>query len=382
MGKGPYAVCTSIALLALALPMHSQGALDKQKRRRTMQGVVFVLAADMDGGELKPIASGSGTILTPDGAVLTNHHVVYNEQKGQLHDVVAIGLLKSFDEDPELTCLARPSHGLMKPELDLALIKCEVDMQMKPFSPKNWPHVPAGSSEDLVPGDEVFVIGYPGVGGTTINVTQGTVSGFQSERGGAGRDWIKTDAAITHGNSGGTAVDQDGLFIGVPSAFRVDTEKTGATIGNVGLIRPIELARDLVNLAQTGFPAEGRTTGSGFGKPATPAPAAPSGVIVIGQVRASDNDLPVRGALVLVMKPGTKVRDINRDNVGEKFLTKAVTTDEGTFVMEGPVPRNQRYTVLVAADSYELLAADDILSTEGNVPDRYDPWGTIRLSRE
>jgi S1-C subfamily serine protease len=372
LGLGCLALALAAALVGL---VPGEGAaFDKQKRRDTMRSVVFVLAVDYQGDRLVPVSSGSGTILSADGAVLTNHHVVFDERAGKPHDGVAIGLLKAFDQEPELACMAAPAHALLKPELDLALLKCERDMKGNRFRPNGWSPLTVGDSKDLVPGDDVFVLGYPGIGGSTIHVTAGKISGFQGERGGAGRNWIKTDAAITHGNSGGTAVDEEGRFIGVPSAFRLATEDTGGTSGSVGLIRPIELASDLVDRARRGFtPSD--TPAAGGGKTTPPV----QGVTVVGRVQDSHNHAPVSGAFVVVFKPGVRVSGLNRDNLGEKYLTKAVTNKNGEFMLEQPLPRGKRYTVLVYAERYEVLAADDVLSTEGTVPDRYDPWGVIRL---
>jgi hypothetical protein len=74
-----------------------------------------------------------------------------------------------------------------------------------------------------------------------------------------------------------------------------------------------------------------------------------------------------------------KVAQLTKDNLGDKYLTKAVTNKAGEFVLERTIPRGQRYTVLVYAEGYEVLAADDILSTQGEIPDRFDPWGIVLL---
>jgi hypothetical protein len=81
----------------------------------------------------------------------------------------------------------------------------------------------------------------------------------------------------------------------------------------------------------------------------------------------------------VVFKPGVKVAELTRDNLGDKYLTKSITNKAGEFVLERPIPRGKRFTVLVYAEGYEVLAADDVLSTEGEIPDRYDPWGTVLL---
>lgn len=379
------ALAGAFGLVAFFSPGDSRAAMSKDARRQVMLRTVFLLAAEFDqNGELTPVSRGSGTILTPDGAILTNHHVVYNDAAKKPFDVVIVGLTERFDEKPVFKCMTFPKNGVLKPELDLSLIKCETDMSGKPWRGASWPVATVGSSEDLVPGDEIVVIGYPGVGGYTINYTTGKVSGFMSADGGAGRFWIKTDAEIGSGNSGGTALDEDGNLVGVPSA--VNTAREGA-VGKVGLVRPIELGRDLVNLAKSGWqpgPNGGTTGGTGGfgGKNGGQTQQAQSGVNVIGQIRAVDNNAAIPGALIIVLKPGVRVAEVNKDNIGQKFLTKATTTAQGQFRLENPVPRNQRFSVIVLADNFEPLYEDNVLSTEGNVPDLYDPWGTITLKRE
>ncbi len=379
-------VCGVGALLA---PADSEANMNKDQRRQIMLRTVFMLAADFEGNDLVPISRGSGTILTADGAVLTNHHVVWNEQKKKPYDVVIVGVTDKFDEKPVYRCMTYPKNGVLKEEIDLALVKCETDMDGKPWKGNDWPAANIGSSEDLVPGDDVVVIGYPGIGGWTINYTTGKVSGFIGADGGAGRFWIKTDADIASGNSGGSALDEDGNLIGVPSAVQFGDNSAK---GRVGLVRPIELGRDLINLAKSGWmpgPNGGSvgggagTGGNGFGgKAGAQTQEARSGVTVIGQVKAVDNNVAIHDALVIVLKPGVHVKEVTKDNIGQKFLTKATTNSQGQFQLENPVPRDQRFSVIVIADGFEPLYEDGVLKTDGNVPDRYDPWGTITLKRE
>jgi S1-C subfamily serine protease len=260
-------------------------------------------------------------------------------------------------------------------------------MNGRPWSASGWPALPIGRSEDIVPGEEVWVIGYPDVGGSTIHVTAGKVSGFSGEQGGAGRNFIKTDAAITHGNSGGTAVDAEGMFIGVPTAFRVKTEDSGggtiATVGNVGLIRPVELARDMIGIAQAGWtPKEGDNAVAPVGPVEPVQPAQAAGVTISSKVVDADNGEAVRGAFVVVFKAGIRVADVDRAKLDEQALTWGQTNNRGEFTLNQPVPRGSAYAVAVLAKGYQPLAVDDILRLSEKEPDRYDPWGIIRIERE
>jgi S1-C subfamily serine protease len=101
-------------------------------------------------------------------------------------------------------------------------------------------------------GDDLFILGFPGSGGTTITVTSGIYSGMALDW---GVEFYKTDAIINHGNSGGAAFDANWNFIGVPTAGTF-AETTCDDEGDCytddlpyGLIRPVEFALSLINKA-------------------------------------------------------------------------------------------------------------------------------------
>jgi len=374
---------------AFLVPLTGSAQLTDRGRvvKATMPASVFVLAAEKTAdGRLQPVASGSGTIVSSDGSVLTNFHVINNQPKSRLFDAVAIGLFRAADQEPELICLANPAAGKIKPELDLALLKCEMGIDGRPLQALSWPTIPLGKSRDLVPGEEVIVIGYPGVGGNTIHVTSGRISGWTGERIGTSRAFIKTDAAIAHGNSGGTAIDAAGNLIGVPTAFRIDTEgDTDQVVGKVGLIRPIDLADDLVSLAQAGWKptlgSNGVPAGPPEGAPVPPA-AGPGGVTVYSRVLDTSNGEPVRGAFVVALKPEITRSQLDVNKLAEQALSYGQTNSRGEFTMQPPIPRGKTYTVLVAAEGYRPLIEDGVLELDASSPSRFDPWGEIRIDRE
>jgi len=107
--------------------------------------------------------------------------------------------------------------------------------------------IPIGSSKSVNLGDTIIIIGFPGLGGSSLTVTRGIHSGiappgtFQGDPG----TFIKTDTEINRGNSGGTAINSAGELIGVPTAGRIDREAPG----KIGLVRPIDEARPLIDKA-------------------------------------------------------------------------------------------------------------------------------------
>ena len=154
---------------------------------------------------------GSGVIVSPDGYVVTNHHVIEGAK------TVTVALL----DKREFTGSIVGSD----PQTDLAVIKISGD---------NLPFILWGDSSQLEVGDYVLAIGSPF--GLHSTVTQGIVSA--KGRGGMGitqyEDFIQTDAAINPGNSGGALVNMHGELVGINTAI---LSKTGGYQG-VGLAIP------------------------------------------------------------------------------------------------------------------------------------------------
>jgi serine protease Do len=169
---------------------------------------------------------GSGVIVTKDGYIMTNNHVVdgAKEVKVTLQDGREFNA-KVIGRDPKS---------------DVAVVKIDA---------KDLPTIPLADSEKIEVGDVVLAIGNPfGVGQT---VTSGIVSA--KNRGNMGiedyEDFIQTDAAINPGNSGGALVDIDGRLIGINTAI---LSRSGGSSG-VGFAIPSNLARNVMeSLVQDG----------------------------------------------------------------------------------------------------------------------------------
>lgn len=162
---------------------------------------------------------GSAVIMSPEGYLLTNNHVV----SGADQIVVAL-------KDGRET-LARLIGS--DPETDLAVLK--IDLQ-------NLPAMTLGRSDQINIGDVTLAIGNPfGVGQT---VTMGIISATGRNQLGLNtyEDFIQTDAAINPGNSGGALVDAHGNLIGINTAI---FSKSGGSQG-IGFAIPVKLAREVM----------------------------------------------------------------------------------------------------------------------------------------
>ncbi|HEX2100118.1 MAG TPA: trypsin-like peptidase domain-containing protein, partial [Candidatus Synoicihabitans sp.] len=139
---------------------------------------------------------GSGVIISPDGYVATNNHVI--------EDADTVLVTTSDNREFRATIVGRD------PQTDIALLKIDG---------KDLPAITFADSSQVAVGDRVLAVGNPyGLGGT---VTSGIVSAT-GRRAGLGldyEDFIQTDAAINPGNSGGALVGDDGRLIGINSAI-------------------------------------------------------------------------------------------------------------------------------------------------------------------
>lgn len=188
----------------------------------------------VQGREERLDGLGSGVIISSDGYILTNNHVVADA------DEVKVKL----NDDREMIAKVIGAD----PKTDVAVIKVEGE---------KFPAATLTNSDKLRVGDVVFAIGNPlGVGQT---VTMGIVSatsrrvGILDEVAGY-EDFIQTDAAINKGNSGGALVDAKGRLVGINSAIISNNQ---GSIG-IGFAIPVNLARTILNsLVETGTVSRG-----------------------------------------------------------------------------------------------------------------------------
>jgi hypothetical protein len=234
---------TALFLFALLISRPAIALTPEQVagRERALKATVLILVAN-DKDELND--SGSGTILDAEqGYILTNYHVIGEKQTQRFYNregEAVIGLMPpNLKGAPILKYRAVVIGG--NATLDLAVLKITAlfdDPQATLPQNLGLTAIKRADSDQLQIGDPLYVIGYPGLGGNTVTMSQGLVSGFLDQENDGVFEWIKTDAEVNHGNSGGLAVNSDWDFIGVPSAGVADVE----TVGKLSLIRTGNLA--------------------------------------------------------------------------------------------------------------------------------------------
>ncbi len=165
---------------------------------------------------------GSGILFTKDGYILTNAHVI-TTPLGK--DVKNIKVCYTTTDNQEIKCDYEAKIINADRSEDLAVIKVDGGIkEIKPYSLIVQQDDESWTKEIYSLGSEITVIGFPGLGGKSITVTKGIVSGYQNgeidyDDGSMHKIpyFIKTDTEINGGNSGGAAFDKNNRYIGIPS---------------------------------------------------------------------------------------------------------------------------------------------------------------------
>jgi serine protease Do len=171
--------------------------------------------------------AGSGVIISQDGEILTNFHVIEGIRGGESTLEVKLSDGRTF----KATVLGKDK------ELDIALVK---------ISATHLPYAKLGNSESMRIGDWVVAIGNPL--GLDHTVTHGIISAKGRQLSGPGLEsFLQTDAAINRGNSGGPLLNLKGEVIGINTAIRPDGQ-------NIGFAVPVDMINNILKDLRSGKP--------------------------------------------------------------------------------------------------------------------------------
>jgi serine protease Do len=278
------------------------------------------------GGPHTVPSLGSGFVISPDGFIVTNNHVI--------EDVDEISVQFADGSELPATVVGRD------PKTDVALIKVESDQKL--FS------LPLGDSEGVRPGEWVVAIGNPF--GLEHTVTAGIVSAKHRIIGqGSYDDYIQTDAAINPGNSGGPLINLSGEVIGINTAIN-------PRANTIGFAVPINMAKTILPQLRT----QGHVTRGWLG-------------VVIQKITpelAEEFDLEDdKGALVTKVLPDGPAEDagIKREDVIREFDGEPIDdwNELPRVVAATPVEKSVKVVVIRDGKRKTLKARIGVLEEEG-----------------
>ena len=219
---------------------------------------IFMLSDAAD--PTSAFGTGSGTIISANGLILTNAHVakptagglgVQHVDPTPEKDPAGLVIAIVGDEAQPPVPRYRASLVAVDGYLDAALLQIDRTLDGASVAPGslNLPFLPVGDSDALHVGDKLTIVGFPGIGGNTISLSSGQVSGFLGDSRLGARAWVKTDAVMSFGNSGGLAANEAGELVGVP------TRGNGNDTGGFSEARPAALIKPMIAAAIAGRPS-------------------------------------------------------------------------------------------------------------------------------
>ncbi len=211
------------------------GLTPGQVYARCADSVVAISAtivSSSQGQTAQGTSLGSGFIISEDGYILSNYHVV--------EDSTSITVTTHSGESYSVKLVGYDDTN------DLALLKAEAT-GLKPAT--------LGSSNDLIVGDQVVAIGHP-LGSETATLTVGYISAKDQSvaTDGSILNMLQTDTAINSGNSGGPLFNMKGEVIGITTAKYSGTTSSGASIESIGFAIPMDdVAQKITELMENGY---------------------------------------------------------------------------------------------------------------------------------
>lgn len=307
--------------------------------------VVSIQAVNLTSGEG---GTGSGVIMSADGYIITNNHVVVDENTGVQQDKITVYMSDGTSFPAEVIGLDE--------QTDLAVLK--IDPAGTTLTPAEF-----GDSNSLLVGEEVYAIGSPGGLELANTITGGHISALNRDITIDDRvmSLIQTDAAINPGNSGGALINKYGQVIGITSA------KLGISYyEGLGFAIPMDTVKPIVDeLIQNGYIA-GRPqigiSGQNVSEQQSAAYGIPQGVRVINvDSRSNAAAAGVQANDIITGINGTEVTDMDGVNAVKDELSAG---DKITLTLYR-MSTGKTFTVSFALnDQHDLQGDDPALSQE------------------
>jgi S1-C subfamily serine protease len=237
------------------------------------RSAVKVTARYRDNGQMVEGWSGSGSIVSSEGLILTSAKLVLPRRFFPVDDLV-VSLTMEPDQPP--VPMYRAEVLQADRTLDLAVIRITTDLEYAPVdgSQLDLPAVDLGDADDLQLGAPLAILGYPRSNSESIMLTRGEIGGFAGQEGYGERALVMTWEKLSGENSGGLVSDGSGNLVAIPTQLGTgpddfpedcqalyDTNRDGEInswdecvpgSGLIDILRPIDLAQPLIEAAMNG----------------------------------------------------------------------------------------------------------------------------------
>ncbi|RLT32826.1 MAG: serine protease [Chloroflexi bacterium] len=352
----------------------------EQTQPVTVQDVIgaTVRIGVLDAG-WQEVGHGSGSIIDSRGLILTNFHVIGNNETGQYHNrdgVSYIYVTLNPRDPPKLQFISQVVDA--DPGKDIAVLRIIATTNGEPPADcLDLPQVTLDTKSQVEIGNKLTSVGYSGVGGDTISIASGQVVGFEnfsmSNLNTRSYEAIKYDASDSRGSSGGPIVNELNQQVAIVFAGNSDQGDS------LGYARSIQLADDLIQSAQlvripgcNGAAAAvliGPTVAEPTVEPTTTTTATDAQEYVIeGRVLDSVTGDGVDGVVVAILKPGYTWDSVNYDDLASYVWIYAETNRDGVYTLTVTDEMvNTPVAFTVAADGYQ-----DIKSNSATLIEYYD----------
>ncbi len=251
-------------------PTLAAEGLSDAELERAKSATVFLIAV-LDG---EPAWTGSGSIISDDGLILTNAHVADPgapgfEAPAESPDYLVVGVVPEDDSDAPVELRFRATPVATDGPLDLSVVKIMGDVDGNPVTGDlGLPEpMPIGDSETVRTGDDLVALGFPGLAAVDledpfarpVTVTEGVASTIKAVPPFGEDAWIESDLRLGSGNSGGPTINDDGELVGVNTEVRTretqgEGEDGGIFTSGSALMRPSKWTAAPIAAAEAGTP--------------------------------------------------------------------------------------------------------------------------------
>ncbi|MFN5059131.1 MAG: S1C family serine protease [Chloroflexota bacterium] len=330
------------------------------------------------------VGHGSGSIIDSRGLILTNFHVIGDNESGQYYNADGISYIYvTLDprDPPKLQFIAQVVDA--DAGRDLAVLRIIATTNGEPPADcLSLPTVTLNNDVEVEIGQKVTSVGYSGVGGNTVSIASGQVVGFEqitmSSSSTRSFEAIKYDASDSRGSSGGPIINEANEQVAVVFAGWSDQGDS------LGYARPITLAEDLISsaklvripgcngadAAKLVGPQAAQTTDNGNTNNST---AGNTGggqqkaevFEVSGYVYDRNTNEAIANASIVMLKPGYRWDEVDYDRYAEYIWTSAQTDANGLYVLKVTEEMvSTRTGVGFYADGYKAYLSDEELMIE------------------